>query len=282
MDSDNELEQLTVEEPLAPAAPKTNPAAHLSEEVRAALFEYALRLGDDRLILGHRLSEWCGHAPYLEEDIALANMALDLIGQATAFLELAGRIEGRGRSEDDLAYFREAVEYRNAILLEQPRGDFAYTILRQFFFAAHSFELCAALERSALPDLAALAAKSKKEVRYHLRHAAEWVRRLGGGTPESRTRLQAALDDQWIFTAELFDTDPTEKLLADQALTPTSDSFRAGWEKTVLPILAEAGILIPANSPSARGGRSGRHSEHLGRLLAEMQIVARSHPGATW
>lgn len=282
MDTENEFAEIIDAEAPAITTPKTNPAAHLPDATQHALFGYVLRLGDDRLILGHRLSEWCGHAPFLEEDIALANMALDLIGQATAFLGLAGRIEGRGRSEDDLAYFRETIEFRNALLVEQPRGDFAYTILRQFFFSSHSLALFEALERSTLPELAALAAKSKKEVRYHLRHSAEWVRRLGGGTPESHARLQAALDEQWLYTAELFDVDSVERVLVGADIAPASDSLHAAWDGMIRPLLTEAGLAIPASSPSARGGRTGRHSEYLGHLLAEMQIVARSHPGATW
>jgi len=282
MDTENEL-AVDLDAPgNEPTTPKTNPAAHLPAEVQKALFEYTARLGDDRLILGHRLSEWCGHAPILEEDIALANMALDLIGQASAFLELAGRIEGVGRSEDDLAYFRETVEFRNLLILEQPKGDFAYTMLRQFFFAAYSTYLLESLEKSALSELSALASKSLKETRYHLRHSAEWIRRLGLGTEESHARLQEALTDQWIFIAELFDTDPVEKILSEHKLSPTSENLRAPWEAIVLPLLTEAGLTVPTGVPPARGGRTGNHSEYLGRLLAEMQIVARSHPGAKW
>lgn len=282
MDLENSNDLELPPEPPAESGPKTNPAAHMAPEEQRALFEYALRLGDDRLILGHRLSEWCGHAPILEEDIALANMALDLIGQASAFLELAGRIESKGRSEDDLAYFREAVDFRNALLLEQPRGDFAYTILRQFFFSAYSLGLFEALQKSALPELAALAAKSLKEVKYHLRHSAEWVRRLGGGTPESRARLQAALDDLWIFSGELFETDGIEKSLAAAKLAHSSAELKSAWENLVMAVLKEAGVSVPTGPFQASGGRSGKHSEHLGHLLAEMQIVARSHPGARW
>ncbi|MFM1846685.1 MAG: hypothetical protein RL417_159 [Pseudomonadota bacterium] len=281
METENEL-AVNLDPIESDAKPKTNPAAHLSAEIQQALFEYTLRLGDDRLILGHRLSEWCGHAPILEEDIALANMALDLIGQASAFLELAGRIEGAGRSEDDLAYFRETVEFRNLLLVEQPRGDFAYTILRQFFFAALSLHLFEPLEKSTLPELAAVAAKSLKETRYHLRHSAEWVRRLGLGTEESRARLQAALEDQWYFIDELFESDTVETLLANEKLIGLTASFKSSWEKLVLPLLKESGLTLPQGTPIAKGGRTGNHTEYLGRLLAEMQIVARSHPGAKW
>lgn len=282
MDTENEL-AVNLDTPESePTKPKTNPAAHLSVEQQKALFEYTVRLGDDRLILGHRLSEWCGHAPILEEDIALANMALDLIGQSSAFLELAGRLEGAGRSEDDLAYFRETVEFRNLLLLEQPKGDFAYTILRQFFFSAFTVHLLEALEKSALPELSALASKSVKEARYHLRHSAEWTRRLGLGTEESHRRLQEALDDQWVFTGEFFESDAVEKIVSYGGFVTPSSTLRAPWEAVVLPLLTEANLIIPSETYPARGGRTGNHSEHLGHLLAEMQIVARSHPGAKW
>src|SRR5690349_18549299 len=179
-----------------------------------AFFEYLLRLGDDRLVLGHRLSEWCGHGPILEEDIALGNVALDLLGQASALLKLAGAVEGKGRDDDALAYFREAVEFRNALLVELPRGDFAVTIVRQFLFDAYDLHVTDALSRSAHAELAALAAKAHKEARYHVRHSGEWVVRLGDGTEESHARAQAALDDLWRFTGELFTPDAVDEELA--------------------------------------------------------------------
>ena len=248
----------------------------------AALFEYLQRLGDDRLVLGHRLSEWAGHGPILEEDIALGNVALDLLGQASAFLRLAGEVEGRGRDEDALAYFREAVEFRNALLVEVPRGDFAVTIVRQFLFDAHDLHLTDALARSAHPELAAIAAKAHKEARYHVRHSGEWVVRLGDGTDESHRRAQAALDDLWRFTGELVTPDDLDRALAAEGVAADLDAVRARWDATVREVIAESTLRLPIAGVPMKGGRQGRHTEHLGRMLAEMQIVARSFPGASW
>src|SRR5437762_3159364 len=193
-------------------------------------FEYLLRLGDDRLVLGHRLSEWCGHAPILEEDIALANIALDCIGHASALLHLAGEVEGKGRTADDLAYFRDAMDFRNCLLVEQPNGDFAFTIARQFFFDAYSFHLYQALQECRHPELAAIATKAVKEVRYHLRHSTEWTRRLGDGTEESHQRIQNAFEELWPFTDELF--------VMDENLKPA-------WDKTVDEVLTSATLIRP-------------------------------------
>ena len=251
-------------------------------EPNAALFEYLQRLGDDRLVLGHRLSEWAGHGPILEEDIALGNVALDLLGQASAFLRLAGQVEGRGRDEDALAYFREAVEFRNALIVELPRGDFATTIVRQFLFDAHDLHLTDALSRSAHAELAGIAAKAHKEARYHVRHSGEWVVRLGDGTDESHRRAQSALDDLWRFTGELVTPDDLDRALAAQGVAADLDAVRARWDATVREVLAEATLRLPPAGIPMRGGRQGRHTEHLGHMLAEMQIVARSFPGASW
>lgn len=186
----------------------------MDEPTRRAFVEYLLRLGDDRLVLGHRLSEWCGHAPILEEDIALTNIALDLIGQATLLLTLAAETEARGRSADALAYLRDARDYRNALLAELPKGDFAVTIVRQFLFSVYSVQLWTALSRSASPELAGIAAKALKEATYHARHAGEWMLRLGDGTDESHRRAQSALDDLWRYTGELFQMDDVDRTLA--------------------------------------------------------------------
>jgi ring-1,2-phenylacetyl-CoA epoxidase subunit PaaC len=247
-----------------------------------ALVEYLQRLGDDRLVLGHRLSQWCGHGPILEEDIALGNIALDLLGQASAFLRLAGEAEGRGRDEDALAYFREAVEFRNALLVELPRGDFAVTIVRQFLFDAYDVHLTDALSRSAHAELAAVAAKAHKEARYHVRHSGEWVVRLGDGTDESHRRAQAALDDLWRFTGELFVPDAVDAELAAAGIAADLGAVRGRWDATVREVMDESTLRPPAVAVMAKGGRQGRHTEHLGHMLAEMQIVARSFPGATW
>jgi ring-1,2-phenylacetyl-CoA epoxidase subunit PaaC len=247
--------------------------------------ELLLRLGDDRLVLGHRLSEWCGHAPILEEDIALANVALDLLGQATLFLHRAGEVEGKGRDEDALAYFREAIEFRNCLLVEQPNGDFAFTIARQFLFDVHAVVTLDAMTRSTSPELAALAAKSLKEARYHVRHSGEWMLKLGDGTDESHRRAQRALDELWRFTPELFVADDVAARLALLGIGPDLPALRPQWETLVREVTSRATLTLPhdtAHSPHLRGGRAGMHTEHLGHMLAEMQSVARSHPGATW
>ena len=257
-------------------------APAVDDATRAALVEHLLRMADDRLVLGHRLSEWCGHAPILEEDIALANIALDLIGQATLLLRLAGETEGKGRSEDALAYFRDSGAYRNVLMAELPRGDFAFTIVRQFLFGVAAYYQLEALQRSASPDLAGIAAKALKETRYHVRHAGEWVLKLGDGTEESRGRAQRALDELWRYTGELLMTDDTDAALAAAGLAPAAPDLAARWRAQVADVVQRATLTLPADGYMQRGGRQGRHTEHLGRLLAEMQIVARSHPGAQW
>jgi len=246
------------------------------------LFEYLLRLGDDRLVLGHRLSEWCGHAPILEEDIALANIALDLIGQGSLYLHLAGEVEGKGRSEDALAYFREAIEFRNLLIVELPNGDFAFTILKQFLFDAFSFHLLQQLEINTHAELGGIAAKGYKEVRYHLRHSSEWVQRLGDGTDESHTRAQRALDELWRFTGEMFETDEVDERLLAAGIAADVKAIEPKWHAMVSDVLSRATLKIPENVAMMSGGRRGRHTEYLGHMLSEMQIVARSHPGAEW
>jgi ring-1,2-phenylacetyl-CoA epoxidase subunit PaaC len=246
------------------------------------LFEYLQRLGDDRLVLGHRLSEWCGHAPILEEDIAQANIALDLIGQATLYLHLAGEVEGKGRSEDALAYFREAVEFRNVQLAELPIGDFAFTIVRQFLFDVFSFHQLEELQKSANTELAGISAKGYKEVRYHLRHSSEWVQRLGDGTEESHMRAQKALDDLWRFTGEMLRADEIDESLFAAGIAPDLKTIEPKWNAMVSDVLRRATLTIPESGHMMTGGRQGRHTEYLGHMLSEMQIVARSHPGAEW
>ncbi len=248
----------------------------------APLFEYLLRLGDDRLILGHRLSEWCGHGPILEEDIALSNMALDLIGQSASILRLAGEAEGAGRDEDALAYFREGVKFRNCLMVEQPNGDFGETMVRQFLFDAFSVLQWEALSRSSHEGVAAVAAKSLKEAKYHLRHSSEWIVRLGDGTAESHGRAQRALDALWRFTGELFARDLIDDAVVAMGVELDQAAIKSRWDAIVDDVLARATLVRPADGPMQRGGRTGRHTEHLGHLLATMQIVARSHPGARW
>lgn len=248
-----------------------------------ALCEYLLCLGDDRLVLGHRNSEWCGHAPILEEDIALANIALDCLGQAAHLLRLAGNVEGKGRTEDDLAYFREAVEFRNVQLVELPRGDFAFTITRQFLFDVYSYYLFEELQESSHKELAGIGAKAFKESRYHLRHSSEWMLRLGDGTAESHERVQAALEDLWIYTGELFDTGNVDTVLVEKGIAADQERIQPQWQKMVADVLQKATLDLPDNNGyMVSGSRQGRHSEHLGHLLAEMQIVTRSFPGAQW
>jgi ring-1,2-phenylacetyl-CoA epoxidase subunit PaaC len=248
----------------------------------AVLAEYLMRLGDDRLVLGHRLSEWCGHGPILEEDIALANIALDLIGQATMFLKLAGETEGKGRSEDDLAYFREAIGYRNIQMVELPKGDYAFTIVRQFLFDAFSFHVLEQLQQSSHRDIAGIAAKGFKEVRYHVRHSSEWVVRMGDGTAESHARAQKALDHLWRFTGELFQADDIDKQMALAGIGADVEAIEPKWKAVVSDVCGRATLTIPDDAPAMTGGRHGRHTEHLGHMLSEMQIVARSHPGVEW
>lgn len=233
-------------------------------------------------MLGHRLSEWCGHGPILEEDIALANIALDLIGQATLFLKLAGETEGTGRSEDMLAYFRDATDYRNVELVEMPNGDYAYTMVRQFLFDVFSYHMLEHLQKSTNPGLAGIAAKGFKEVRYHVRHSSEWVVRMGDGTEESHARAQKALDDLWRLTAEMFQADDIDRQMATKGIGPDIVAIEPKWRAVVDDVMKRATLAIPNDPPAMTGGRKGRHTEYLGHMLSEMQIVARSHPGAEW
>lgn len=248
----------------------------------AALFEYLLRLGDSALVLGHRLSEWCGHAPMLEEDLALANMGLDLIGQARLFYAYAGEHDAQQRDEDQLAYLRDAPAWRNLLLCEQPNGDFAVTMLRQFLFAAYAEPLYRALSYSADPRLAEIAAKAEKEMLYHRRHAGDWVIRLGDGTQESHDRLAAALELLWPFTGEMFELDAVEEGLIARGMAVDPGRLKDGWRESVSHVLHQATLPWPTAGWMQSGGRSGRHSEYLGRMLAEMQFLPRAYPGATW
>lgn len=246
------------------------------------LFEYLLRLGDDRLVLGHRLSEWCGHGPILEEDIATANIALDLVGQGTLFLKTAADVQGAGRSADDLAFFREAVEFKNLQIVELPKGDFAFTMLRQFLFDTFSVHLLDALRQSTNAEIAAISAKALKEARYHIRHSSQWVIRFGDGTEESHNRAQSALNELWRFTGEMFLNTPVDERLQSEGISPLPATLEAPWRTVVDDVLKNATLSIPESAFMMRGGREGKHTEHLGHMLSEMQIVARSHPGAEW
>ncbi len=247
-----------------------------------ALFEYLLRLGDNTLILGHRVSEWCGHAPVLEEDIALANTALDLIGQTQMWLGLAGEVEGKGRSADDLAYLRDAWEFRNLLLVERPNGDFGQTMMRQFLFDAWQVVNLGRLTGSAEPRVAEIAAKAAKEAAYHLERSRGTVIGLGDGTEESHRRMQAALDYHWDYVPEMFQSDAVDATLAEAGIAPDPADLRAEWDAIVTPALTEATLTPPDRQFARTGGRTGTHTEHLGYILAEMQWLQRAYPGAEW
>lgn len=244
----------------------------------AEVAEYALRLGDDALILSQQLGWWIARAPELEEDVALGNIALDLLGHARSFLRYAGTFDGR--TEDDLAYWRDEREFRCAWLFEQPNGDFAQTIARQFAASVYQFELYGALAASTDPTLAAIAAKAVKEVEYHRDHAVQWTLRLAGGTDESRARMIRAVGDVWPYVDELFRDDALIEALGDVAVRPSS--LRPAFDAVVAAVFAEVELDVPAGFVSAGGGREGRHFSTLGYILAEMQVLARQHPGATW
>ncbi len=243
---------------------------------------YALRLGDDALILSHRLSEWVGHGPELEEDIALANTALDLLGQARLLLACAGAREGRGRDEDALAYGRDVLDFSNLLLVEQPNGDFAQTMVRQFLFDAYAVELWPRLSASRDEVLAGIAGKAAKEAAYHVEQSAAWVVRMGDGTEESHARVQAGLDLLWPYAGEIFEADGVEAALAETGIAVLPCELRAPWQVRVGPVLEEAGLAPPEGAGVRVGGRQGRHSEHLGHLLAEFQFMQRAYPGAEW
>ena len=245
-------------------------------------FEYLLRLGDNALILGQRLSEWCGHSPFVEEDVAMANTALDHVGRARMLLTHAAEVEGAGGTEDTLAYHRTEREFRNFLLVELPIGDFAFTIVRQFLADTYHYHLFSALINSTDETLAAIAAKAEKESRYHLRRSSEWLCKLGDGTEESHNKTQDALNRVWRFTTELFEIDEVDKAVIAAGIAPKVELLEAPWHKHVDEVLAEATLKKPAAAPLAASGRRGIHTEHLGYLLAEMQHLQRAYPGFTW
>ena len=271
----------TLSQPLAGAIDRGD--IDRAEVDQIALATYVLGLGDDALILAQRLGEWITRAPQIEEDIALGNIALDLLGQARTLLSYAGEIEGAGRDEDDLAYLRDEREFRNVHLVEIENGDFAVTMARQLIFSGYQYELYTALLTSTDPTLSALAAKAVKEVAYHRDHATQWVLRLGDGTAESHHRMQAALDRVWPYVEEIFDTDDTASILnalPDIAADPAA--LRPAWSRYVENVIRTATLTVPAPTWRSRGGRTGYHSENLGHLLPDMQNLHRSHPGASW
>lgn len=248
-----------------------------------ARLEFLLRMGDNTLVLGHRVSEWCGHAPVLEEDIALANTALDLIGQTQMWLGLAGEIEGAGRSADDLAMLRDVWDFRSVLLVEQPNGDFGQTMMRQFLFDAWHVLQLAALEQSTDPRIAEIAAKASKEAQYHLERSSDTVIGLGDGTDESHRRMQSALDLLWPYAGELFEDDAVDQAAAQDGLAPLPSSLREAFDANIDGVLAEATLVLPDSRFAHKGGKSGaRHTEHLGHILTQMQWLQRAYPGATW
>jgi ring-1,2-phenylacetyl-CoA epoxidase subunit PaaC len=244
--------------------------------------DYLLRLADTSLILGQRLGEWIGHAPALEEDLGLANVSLDLIGQARLLYDYAGEVEDKGRGEDDLAFLRRPDEYRNVSLVEQPNGDFGCTVVRQFLFDAWQLEMYQGLESSSDARLAEIAAKALKEVRYHLRYSSGWLVRLGDGTEESHRRVQGPLESLWKYTTELFSPDDVDLQMQAAGVGPDLAALEAAWSRRVDEVLADATLVRPADVPYGWFGKRGEHTEHLGRLLAEMQVLQRTYPGATW
>ncbi len=250
--------------------------------LRPALFEWLCRMGDTTLVLGHRMSEWCGHAPVLEEDIAVANTALDLIGHTQMWLGLAGEVEGKGRSADDLAYLRDAAGFRNLLLVELPKGDMAVTVMRQFLFDAWHFALLQKLTASKSPRIAEIAAKAVKEAAYHIERSADLVIRLGDGSDESHRRMQAALDYLWSYAGEMFVADDCDRAITEAGIAPSPETLRTEWDRTVASVLSEATLKRPESDYAHLGGRTGRHTEHLGFILAEMQFLQRAYPGAEW
>jgi ring-1,2-phenylacetyl-CoA epoxidase subunit PaaC len=250
--------------------------------VNAAHFEYVQRLGDNALILGQRLSEWCGHSPFLEEDIAMANTALDLIGRARMLYSHAAALEGKGRDEDALAYGRDERQFGNFLICELPNGDYAATLIRQYLVDAYHHALYKALCASSDATLAAIAGKAVKECAYHLRRSGDWVVRLGDGTADSHARCQAALDEVWAYTAEMFNGDAVDDAMAAAGIGVAPASMAAAWRDEVEAHLALATLTAPRDDWSASGGRQGLHTEHMGRLLAELQFVQRAYPGQKW
>jgi ring-1,2-phenylacetyl-CoA epoxidase subunit PaaC len=256
--------------------------APVEDEHRSDLLEYVLRLGDDSLILGQRLSEWCGHAPSVEVDLSLANLALDLVGQATHFLHYAGQVEGEGRDGDRLAFHRDVLDFRNCLLVEQPNGDFAQTMARHFLFSTWQKMLFDHLAGTNNPLIASVGAKAAKEVDYHQELASEWVIRLGDGTEESRRRIEDGVAWMWRFVPELFESDELVESMTARGIGVDPNVFRADYDRRIRDVLAEATLEPPADQRPILGGRRGHHSEHLGHLLCTMQFLPRTYPDARW
>jgi ring-1,2-phenylacetyl-CoA epoxidase subunit PaaC len=253
-----------------------------SPELRQLLLDFTLQLADTSFILGHRLSEWCGHGPILEQDLAMSNIALDLIGETRSLYQYAAELEGKNRSEDDLAYLRDAVEYKNPLLVELPNGDFGDTVMRQFIFDTYHYFFLQQLQSCPDQCLAAIAAKSFKEVSYHIKWSAEWVIRLGDGTEESKCRIEKAVDQLWAYSGELFMMSDTEKTLFKLGYIPDYNQIKARWEEHITKVFAEASLTVPQGVWMQKGGKQGRHTEHLGYILTELQYLQRTYPGLEW
>lgn len=249
---------------------------------KEALFNYTLRLGDNSLILSQRLGEWVSQGPFLEEDLALTNIALDILGQANSLLEYAAKVEGKGRTNDDLAFLRNEREFYNTLLVEQPNGDYAKTIARQFIIDAFDLYFYQELTKSKDETLAAIAAKSVKEITYHLRHTSKWMERFGDGTEESHQRVQDALDELWCYTGELFEMNEVDAVLIKEGIAVDLNAIKPKWENTVSEVILRSTLKKPENVFMQTGSRKAMHSEHLGFILAEMQHLPRMHPGAKW
>lgn len=251
-------------------------------EQKEALYNYLLRLGDNAAILGHRLSEWCGHGPELEEDIAIINTALDLLGHARSIYTYAGQVDGNGKTEDDVAYLRLEREYRNALICELPNGHYGDTIARQFLFDQFNLLVYEQLVNSTDETIAAIAAKAVKEIRYHLRRSTEWTLRLGDGTPESHERIQQSFNDVWMFTGDLFVQDESDRQMIAEGIGPDLDMIYPIWKEKVKAVLDEATLTMPTDGWMQSGSKHGRHTEHFGYILSELQYMQRAYPGCEW
>ncbi|MDP1801565.1 MAG: 1,2-phenylacetyl-CoA epoxidase subunit PaaC [Bacteroidota bacterium] len=249
---------------------------------KEALFNYSLRLGDTSVILAQRLSEWTGHGPFLEEDLALTNIALDIFGRAKALLEYAAKTEGKGRTEDELAFFRNDREYFNALITEQPNGDYAKTIIRQALIDCFDLAFYTELAKSKDETLAGIAAKSIKEITYHKRHSFAWVNRFGNGTEESFNRLQNGLNEIWPFVGELFEMNEVDAILIKEGIAVDLSALKPNWEKEINQLFAKANLVAPEGTYVQHGSRNGLHTEYLSYILAEMQSIPRMHPTAKW
>ncbi len=246
------------------------------------IFEYALRIGDTSLIYGQRLSEWCGHGPALEEDIALTNTALDYLGQATNMLKYAAEIENLGRDEDQLAFLRDVPDFKNLLIAELPNGDYGYTIARQFLFTSFYYLFLRELSNSKNEFFKGFAEKSIKEVRYHWQHSADWMKRLGDGTEESNQRLQTALNEIWEFTGEMFLNDALDEVAFESGIGVNLSLLKSDWDLMISSIIREATLEKPVDAWFHKGGKHGKHTEHLGYILADMQFLQRTYPNSKW